>query len=72
MRDEKELTRRYGNQELQRRYEAGETDFTGIELINTYLYGGCLIDINLSRANWENANLQRAILIHANLSHANL
>jgi uncharacterized protein YjbI with pentapeptide repeats len=49
-----------------------ERDFTDLERINTYLYGCCLIDINLSRANWENSNLQRAILIHANLSHANL
>lgn len=59
-------------EEFLRRYEAGERDFTGINLAGANLCGLSLTDINLSKANLTKANLTKANLSNTNLSGAKL
>ena len=53
-------------------YNAGQRDFTGINLAGVNLSGKDLNKINLSKANLKQANLRKADLNGANLREANL
>ncbi len=70
--EEKHLRRLYWQKELERRYIAGERNFTSIDMKDFSLHDFFLVDINLSSGNLEGANLAGAYLINSNLSHANL
>lgn len=59
-------------EEFLRRYEAGERDFTGINLAGVNLSGLSLKDCNLSKANLTKANLSNTNLSGTKLSEANL
>ena len=60
------------DEELIRRYNAGERNFSGLTLRNVNLEGLDLRGINLSGVNLIGANLKRTNLTRANLSGANL
>jgi hypothetical protein len=59
-------------EELLARYEAGERDFTGVDLSGVNLNGANLSGINLGYANLSRASLFEANLSGANLQYANL
>lgn len=61
-------------EEFLRRYKAGESDFTGINLAGVNLIGVSLDrgNVNLSKANLTRSNLTRAKLSNINFSGANL
>lgn len=58
--------------ELLERYEAGERDFSGLELEECHLSDSILIGINLSNADFQIASFMGTHLDQANLSCANL
>ncbi len=59
-------------EEFLRRYEAGERDFTGVNLTGANLIGASLTGVNLSKANLTRAKLNSANLRSTNLSRTNL
>lgn len=68
-----EIVRRLAlRDEIIRRYEAGERNFSGIDLRNTPIDYTCLMDINFSRANLQQSSFSHIYLVNANFSGANL
>ncbi|MEH2245264.1 pentapeptide repeat-containing protein [Nostoc sp.] len=59
-------------EEIMRRYLAGERNFAGADLRNIWFSYPCLMDINFSAANLEGASFGGTYLVNANFSGTNL
>ncbi|MEH2381440.1 MAG: pentapeptide repeat-containing protein [Nostoc sp.] len=59
-------------EEIIKRYETGERNFTGIELKRTVISDTCFMDVDFSRVNLQDCLLQVAYLVNANFTYASL
>ena len=59
-------------EEVMKRYLAGERNFTGADLRNIWFSYPCLMDIDFSAANLEGASFGGTYLVNANFSGTNL
>jgi uncharacterized protein YjbI with pentapeptide repeats len=66
------LRRRAILEEIIKRYEVGERNFTGIELRNTAIDYTCFMDVDFSRANLHSSGFDNIYLVNTNFSCANL
>lgn len=66
------LRRRAMLEEIIKRYEVGERNFTGIELRNTTIDYTCFMDVDFSRANLQESFFSNIYLVNINFSCANL